>query len=175
VAKSEWFPKVSLTGDAGAESVSVSKWFEPASRFWSIGPSVQWNALDFGRVRAQVRAQTAVQQAALATYEKAVLISLQEAENAIVAYAQEQNRHRALADEVAENRRSLELADSLYKNGRVNFLDVLDARRSLYQSDDQLALSDQTVSLDLIALYKALGGGWETLRQASTLATATSP
>jgi outer membrane protein, multidrug efflux system len=175
VAKSEWFPKVSLTGDAGAESVSISKWFEPASRFWSIGPSVQWNALDFGRVRAQVRAQTAVQEAALATYEKAVLISLREAENAIVAYAQEQNRHRALAEEVAENRRSLELADSLYKKGRVNFLDVLDARRSLYQSDDQLALSDQTVSLDLIALYKALGGGWETLPQASTLATATSP
>jgi outer membrane protein TolC len=76
---------------------------------------------------------------------------------------------------VAENRRSLELADSLYKNGRVNFLDVLDARRLLYQSDDELALSDQTVSLDLIALYKALGGGWETLPQASTLATATSP
>jgi outer membrane protein, multidrug efflux system len=175
VAKSDWFPKVSLTGDAGAESVSISKWFEPASRFWSIGPSLQWNALDFGRVRAQVRAQTAVQEAALATYEKAVLISLQEAENAIVTYAQEQNRHRALADAVAENRRSLELADSLYKNGRVNFLDVLDARQSMYQSADQLALSDQTVSLDLIALYKALGGGWETLPQASTLATATSP
>jgi outer membrane protein TolC len=67
------------------------------------------------------------------------------------------------------------LADSLYKNGRVNFLDVLDARRSLFQADDQLALSDQTVSLDLIALYKALGGGWETLPQAAALATAASP
>jgi outer membrane protein, multidrug efflux system len=175
VAKAEWFPKISLTGDAGFESVSVSKWFEPGSRFWSIGPSIQWNALDFGRVRAQVHAQTAVQEAALAMYQKAVLVSLQEAENAVVAYAHEQNRHQALVDAVSENRRSLELADSLYKNGRVNFLDVLDARRSLYQSDDQLALSDQTVSLDLIALYKALGGGWETLPQAPTLATAASP
>jgi outer membrane protein, multidrug efflux system len=175
VAKSDWFPKVSLTGDAGAESVSVSKWFEPGSRFWSIGPSVQWNALDFGRVRAQVRAQTAVQEAALATYQKAVLVSLQESENALVAYAQEQNRHRALTDAVAENRRSLELANSQYKNGLVNFLDVLDAQRSLYQSDDQLSLSDQTLSLDLIALYKALGGGWETLPQAPALATAASP
>jgi multidrug efflux system outer membrane protein len=175
VAKADWFPKISLTGDAGYESVSVSKWFEPASRFWSIGPSVQWNALDFGRVRAQVGAQTAVQEAALATYQKAVLVSLQEAENAIVAYAQEQNRHRALADAVAENRRSLELADSLYRNGRVNFLDVLDARRSLFQADDQMAVSDQAVSLDLIALYKALGGGWETLPQAPAVATATSP
>jgi len=177
VAKSDWFPKLSLTGDAGWESVSLRKWFDPSSRFWSIGPSLQWRALDFGRVRAEVRAQTAVQEAALATYEKAALISLQEAENAVVAYAQEQNRHRALADEVADERRSLEMANSLYAQGRVNFLDVLDARRSLYQSDDQLAASDQAVSLDLIALYKALGGGWEMPPQAPTNAPAiaTSP
>jgi NodT family efflux transporter outer membrane factor (OMF) lipoprotein len=175
VAKSDWFPKVSLIGDAGAESVSVSNWFEPGSRFWSIGPSVQWKALDFGRVRAEVNAQTAVQEAALAAYQKAVLVSLQEAENAIVAYAQEQNRHRALTEAVAQNRRALELADSLYKCGRVNFLDVLDARRTLYQSDDQLALSDQSVSLDLVVLYKALGGGWETLPQTPALASATPP
>jgi multidrug efflux system outer membrane protein len=175
VAKADWFPKISLTGDVGAESVSVSKWFDPGSRFWSIGPSLQWKALDFGRVRAEVRAQTAVQEAALAMYQKAVLVSLQEAENAIVAYAQEQVRHRALRDAVAESRHSLDLADALYKYGRITFLDVLDVRRSLYQADDQLALSDQTVSLDLIALYKALGGGWETLPQAPGLAITASP
>jgi len=175
VAKAEWFPKISLTGDAGIESVSLGNWFDPGSRFWSIGPSVQWDALDFGRVRSQVRAQTAVQEAALATYQKTVLVSLQEAENAIVAYAEEQNRHRALADEVANNRRSLDMADSLYAAGRVNFLDVLDVRRSLYQSDDLLAASDQAVALDLIALYKALGGGWESLPQAQALATAAAP
>ena len=76
---------------------------------------------------------------------------------------------------MAENQHSLDLADGLYENGRVNYLDVLDARRSLYQSDDQMALSDQSLSLDLIALYKALGGGWETLAQASALATAAAP
>jgi len=161
LAKSDWFPKLSLNGDAGMESVSLGKWFEPGSLFWSIGPSLQWRALDFGRVRAEVKAQTAVQEAALATYEKTVLLALQEAENALVAYAQEQNRHQALADAVAENRRSLDMAGGLYAGGRVNFLDVLDARRSLFQSEDQLAVSDQAVSLDLVALYKALGGGWE--------------
>jgi outer membrane protein, multidrug efflux system len=177
VTQSEWFPKLSLTGDAGVESVSLGKWFEPGSRFWSIGPSLQWRVLDFGRVRAEVRAQTAVQEAALATYEKTVLVSLQEAENAIVAYAQEQNRHQALADAAAENRRSLDMADALYTEGRVNYLDVLDARRSLYQSDDDLAVSDQAVSIDLIALYKALGGGWEPLTReaAKSLSTASSP
>ena len=128
-------------------------------------------------MRAEVRAQTAVQQGALAAYEKAVLLSLQEAENALVAYAQEQNHRQALADEVTENRRSLAMANGLYAEGRVNFLDVLDAERSLDQSEDQLAVSDQSVSLDLIALFKALGGGWETLTRESTKepSTASSP
>ena len=177
LAKSEWFPKLSLTGDVGSESVSLGQWFEPGSAFWSIGPSLQWRVLDFGRVRAEVRAQTAVQEAALATYQRTVLISLQEAETALVTYAQEQNRHHALAEEVAENQRSLGMANSLYAEGRVNFLDVLDVRRSLYQSDDQLAVSDKAVSLDLISLYKALGGGWETLAQqpAKKLSTAALP
>ncbi len=155
--------------------ISLGNWFDPASRFWSIGPVVQWKALDFGRVRAQVSAQTAVQEAALATYQKGVLVALQEAENAVVAYAQERNRQRELAAAVAENRHSLELADSLYEHGRVNFLDVLDAQRSLYESDDELAVSDQSVSLDLIALYKALGGGWETLPPTSARAGTVQP
>jgi len=163
VAKSDWFPKFSLTGDAGMESVSFQKWFEPSSLFWSIGPTLQWRALDFGRVRAEVNAQKAVQQAALAAYESTVLASLQETENALVAYAQEQNRRGALAEQLAEDRRSLAMARDLQAEGRVNFLDVLDAERSLYQSEDQLAASDETVSLELIALYKALGGGWETV------------
>ena len=162
VAKSDWFPKLSLNGDAGLESVSLGKWFEPSSEFWSIGPTLQWRALDFGRVRAEVQAQTAVQEAALATYEKAVLNSMQEAENAIVAYAQEQYRHGALADEVSENSRSLAMANGLYAEGRASYLDVLDVERSLYESEDALAVSDQAVSVDLIALYKALGGGWNT-------------
>ena len=177
LAKSDWFPKLSLTGDAGLESVSLGKWFEPASEFWSLGPTVQWRALDFGRVRAEVRAQTAVQAAALATYEKAVLNALQEAESAVVAYAQEQNRHGALVAEVAENRRSLTMANGLYTAGRVNYLDVLDAERAFYQSEDELAVSAEAVSIDLVALYKVLGGGWETLARepAKEPSTASSP
>lgn len=168
VAKSAWFPKFSLTGDIGSESVATGQWFSPNSRFWSFGPSFQWRIFDFGRVRAEVNAQTAVQEAALAMYQKAVLTSLQETESAMVAYAQEQNRHHALADVVADNQHSLKLATQLYDKGRVNYLDVLDAQRALYQADDQLAASDQAVALDLVVLYKALGGGWETLPSALT-------
>ena len=177
LAKSDWFPKLSLTGDAGMESVSLGNWFAPGSQFWSLGPTLQWRALDFGRVRAEVRAQTAVQAAALATYEKAVLNALQEAESAVVAYAQEQNRHGALVAEVAENRRSLTMANGLYTAGRVNYLDVLDAERAFYQSEDELAVSAEAVSIDLVALYKVLGGGWETLARepAKEPSTASSP
>jgi len=175
VAKAEWFPKLSLTGDVGVESVHLGNWFQPNSLFWSIGPSLQWRALDFGRVRAEVQAQTAVQEAALATYEKVVLTSLQEAEIALVAYAQEQNHHAALTEQVAQSRRSLVMANGLYTKGRVNFLDVLDAQRSLIQADDQLAQSDQAVSIDLIALYKALGGGWETLTTSLETASTKAP
>jgi NodT family efflux transporter outer membrane factor (OMF) lipoprotein len=175
VAEAAWFPRLSLNGDAGFESVSASTWFKPSSRFWSIGPSFQWDLLDFGRVEADVQAQTAVQEAALATYEKTVLVSLQETEDALTAYAQEQNRHQALADAVAEDRRSLGMADGLYAKGRVDYLDVLAVRRSLYESEDQLAASDEAVSLDLIALYKALGGGWETQTPPPTQAVSTAP
>jgi outer membrane protein TolC len=159
------------------ESVTLGKWFEPGSLFWSLGPSLQWRALDFGRVRAEVRAQTAVQEAALATYEKAVLVALQEAESSVLTYAQEQNRRQSLADEVSEDRRSLAMADGQYAEGRVNYLDVLDSQRSLFQSEDQLAMSEQSVSVDLIALYKALGGGWATPAPAPAgeLSTAAPP
>jgi outer membrane protein, multidrug efflux system len=136
VAKSDWFPKISLTGDAGGkrQRQQLVRTRQP------ILVDRPEPAMERARFRPGARAGARANRRAgggAGDYQKAVLVSLQEAENAVVAYAQEQNRHRALADDVAENRRSLDLADGLYKNGRVNFLDVLDARRSLYQSDDQ--------------------------------------
>ena len=171
VAKSDWFPKLSLTGDVGQEGVTVANWFDPGSRFWSIGPSLEWKALDFGRVRAEVRAQTAVQEAALATYQKAVLVALQETEIAIVAYAQEQIRHRALLDSVAQNRQSLELADNLYQYGRSNFLDVPGCAPLAVSGGGRIGAQRSGHIGGTVPLYKALGGGWETLQQAPVTAT----
>jgi NodT family efflux transporter outer membrane factor (OMF) lipoprotein len=162
-AKSDWFPKFSLNGDAGMESVTLRKWFEPASLFWSLGPTLQWRALDFGRVRAEVAGQTAAQEAALAAYEKSVVAALQETESALVAYAQERNRRAALAAQQAADERAFALARDLQAGGEANFLAVLDADRALAQARDELAASDEAVSLDLVVLYKALGGGWETV------------
>jgi len=172
VAKADLFPKFYLTGVAGYESVSASDWFDGGSRFWSVGPTVQWNIFDAGRIRANIKIQNARQEQALATYEQTALNAFEDVENSLVAYAKEQVRRRSLEDAVTSSKESLRLANQLYANGLSNFINVLDAERSLYQAQDALVQSDRTVSTDVIALYKSLGGGWETPDQHSQLAQA---
>jgi NodT family efflux transporter outer membrane factor (OMF) lipoprotein len=173
VAKADLFPKFYLTGVAGFQSVSASDWFDAGSRFWSAGPTVQWNIFDAGRIRANIKVQNARQEQALASYEKTVLASFEDVENALVAYAKEQVRRRSLEDAVKSSQESLRLAKQLYANGLSDFINVLDAQRSLYQAQDQLVQSERTVSTDLISLYKALGGGWEIEPGAQAIAQAT--
>jgi outer membrane protein TolC len=90
VQTAELFPKFSLTGSGGLSTVSASDWFTGGSKFWSAGPTVQWRIFDAGRIRANIRVENAKQEEALAVYEKTVLASMQDVENALVAYAQEQ-------------------------------------------------------------------------------------
>ena len=161
VAKSDYFPKFSLTGMAGLESVSASDWFDYGSRFWSAGPTVQWQLFEAGRIRANVRVQNARQEQALDMYQQTVLAALEDAENALTAYAKEQIRRNLLSESVQANQQALELSTQLYKSGLADFLQVLDSERSLYAAQDALMQSDQAVSLDLVQLYKALGGGWQ--------------
>lgn len=162
VAKADLFPKFYLTGLGGFESISASDWFSSGSKFWSFGPTVQWQIFDAGRVRANIKVHTARQAQALATYEKVVLTAFEEVDNNLVNYANEQVRRRSLEDAVASSQRSVDLANKLYANGLTGFLNVLDAERSLYQAQDALVESDRAVSVNLVALYKSLGGGWET-------------
>jgi outer membrane protein TolC len=152
--------------------VSASDWFTTGSKFWSLGPTVQWRIFDAGRIRGNIKVQNARQDQALAAYEQTVLTSFEEVENALVAYAKEQTRRRSLDAAVASSQNALDLARKLYANGLTGFLNVLDAERSLYQAQDQLAQSDRAVSANLIAIYKALGGGWETTEQFAALTPA---
>lgn len=174
VATADLFPKFSLTGAAGFESVSASDWFTSGSRFWSIGPTVQWRIFDAGRIRGNIKVQNARQEQALATYEQTALSAFEDVENDLVSYANEQIRRRSLQDAVTSSQNSLQLANQLYSNGLTDFLRVLDAERSLYQAQDALVQSDRTVSANLISLYKSLGGGWETAEKhaSSSLAQA---
>jgi multidrug efflux system outer membrane protein len=159
-AKSDYFPKFSLTGMAGLESISVNDWFDYGSRYWSAGPTVQWELFEAGRIRANVRVQNARQEQALDAYQQTVLVALEDTENALTAYAKEQIRHESLSQSIQANQQALELSTQLYKSGLTDFLRVLDSERSLYAAQDALVQSDQSVSLDLVQLYKALGGGW---------------
>jgi len=161
VAKADLFPKFSLTGIAGLQSISANNWFDYASRYWSAGPTVQWELFEAGRIRANVRVQNARQEQALDGYQQTVLTALEDAENALTAYAREQVRHESLSQSVQANQQALDLSTQLYKSGLADFLHVLDSERSLYAAQDALVQSDQAVSLNLVQLYKALGGGWE--------------
>jgi len=108
-----------------------------------------------------VRVSNALQQQALLTYKQTVLQSFSDVEDALVAYAQDQNRTKYLADSVSANQRSVDLSTQLYSRGLGDFLSVLVAQRSLYAAQSDLAVSQTNVSSDLVQLYKALGGGWD--------------
>jgi outer membrane protein, multidrug efflux system len=163
VAKADLFPKFFLTGSGGFQSISASDWFNPESKFWSIGPTMQWRIFDAGHIRSNIKVQNARQEQALATYERTVLTAFEDVENGLVLYAKEQVRRRLLQNAVVSSQKLLGTANKLYANGLTDFLRVLDAERSLYQSQDALVQSDRTISANLISLYKSLGGGWENL------------
>lgn len=122
---------------------------------------MRWPIFEAGRIRANIHAQNARQEQLLLNYEKSILSALEDVESALAVYTGEQVRHKNLAEAVNANRRAVELASELFTRGLANFLSVLDAERSFYESEDTLAQSEHTVSLNLVSLYKALGGGWE--------------
>ena len=161
VAEADLFPKFSLTGTIGLQSETAGNWFSYGSRYWSAGPTAQWDLFEAGRIRANVRAQNARQAQALAAYQKTVLTALEDTENALTAYAKEQNRRASLTRSAAADGQALDLASQLYRSGLTDFLRVLDSERSLYVAQDALVQSDQTIALNLVQLYKALGGGWQ--------------
>jgi len=161
VAKADLFPKFSLTGTFGLSSNTLSDVADWGSRFWSLGPSVTWPIFAGGKIMWNVELQNAKQEEALAAYQKAVLTGLKEVESALTTYAKEQDHYRALAEAVTNNRRAVDLSMKLYINGKTDFLNVLNSQRSLYTSEDALTQSRRSLSTNLVALYKALGGGWE--------------
>jgi NodT family efflux transporter outer membrane factor (OMF) lipoprotein len=160
VATADLFPRFNLAGSlsVSADRVKSMKW---DSRSWSLGPSANWQIFNAERVSSNIEVQKALQQQAVLTYKKTVLTAIQDVENALVAYAKEQEHHKALIDAVTANRKAVEIATKLYVEGQTDFLSVLDAHRSLYSSEDALVQSTRNLSTDLIALYKALGGGWD--------------
>jgi NodT family efflux transporter outer membrane factor (OMF) lipoprotein len=178
VAVAELYPKFSLTGSLGLESLELKTFTRGSSAFWSFGPTASWRIFDFGQLWANVDVQRARYVEAYIQYRQAILQALQDVEDALVAYNQEQARRDALQRSVDANIRAVNLAKQLNAAGVVDFLNVLQAQQSLFVAQDQLAQSQQTVSTNLVALYKALGGGWDVNEPKPTpqqTATTTTP
>ncbi len=161
VATADLFPKFSLTGSFGYLSSDLNSLANWNSHFYSYGPSVSWPIFTAGRIRWNIELQKAFAEQDLAAYEQTILTALKDVETALVAYAKEQQRINSLTVAVANNLKAVDLSTKLYVAGRSDFLNVLVAQRALNISQDALAQSTRSLATDLIALYKALGGGWE--------------
>jgi len=168
VATADLYPQFSLLGTAGLESSGASDFFSRGSRFWALGPALIWPIFRAGRLQATIEVRDAQQQQALLAYRQALLIALEEAENAIVAHSRERTRRAALAASADANQRAVDLARGLYGSGLRDFRAVLDAQRALFDAQSALARSDAALATDRVALYKALGGGWDAVFPAPT-------
>jgi multidrug efflux system outer membrane protein len=171
VATADLFPRCALNASVGLTGKRASSLFNWGNRFWSIGPAISYPLFDAGRIRAQIDVQNAIEEQALIQYQQTILTAFNEVETALVAYAREQEHRQAIASAVGASRKSLELSTTLYRIGKVGFLEVLTAQRALYGTEDELVQSDRTIAQNLVSLYKALGGGWQVESPPSTQPT----
>jgi outer membrane protein, multidrug efflux system len=160
VATADLFPRFSLNASAGFQSNTLDTLFSGRNGSFSFGPAAAYTIFDGGRIDSNIDLNAALTDQAILTYQKTVLVALQDVENALIAYAKEQENHKFLVEAVAANRKALDISTRLYTEGQTDFLSVLIAERDLFASEDALVQSTQALSTQLVALYKALGGGW---------------
>jgi outer membrane protein, multidrug efflux system len=161
VSEADLYPQFTITGSIGVRASDFGSWLDWSSRLWNIGPGVTWRVFDMGRIRSDIAQQEALQEQFFIVYQKTVLVALQEVEGALISLDKEQEHRKALVDAVAFNQKAVDLSIMLYAEGQTDFLNVLQAQRALFLTQDALAQSTQTISTNLVALYKALGGGWD--------------
>lgn len=161
VAIASLYPDLSLSAQYGLRNTTTKYLFNWASRFYSVGPSISLPIFNGGSLTANVHLAKAEQAAAAIAYRKAVLNALQEVENALVGFHQDQLRTQSLKNAADANARALALATNAYRHGLTSFITVLDSDRQEVQAQTQLTSALVQQSTDLITLYKALGGGWE--------------
>ncbi len=168
VAEADLFPKFSLTGSLSWQSNLFHDWFTGSSRGSSFGPAMDWAIFQGGAIRSNIRMQKALQDQAVISYKKTVLTALQEVENALYAYDKEKEHRSALSEAVIASRKAVAVSKQLYSAGQTDFLNVLQAQATLYASQNAFVQSNSNTCQDVIALYKALGGHWETYSSPSS-------
>ena len=160
VAVGDLFPKVTFVGSIGYDAASIGGLGRTGADTFSVGPSISWAAFDLGRVATRIRIARAESDAALAEYEATVLGALEETEGSLITYGRAQSRRDTLAEAAAASRKAARLARQRYEGGLTDFLNVLEAERDALTAEDGLAQSRTQAATSLVAVYKALGGGW---------------
>jgi NodT family efflux transporter outer membrane factor (OMF) lipoprotein len=169
IAVSALFPQFTLTGNVGLQARRIDLLSNWDNSFWSFGPGVTWSILDANRIRSNIDLQNAAQEQAVTAYRQTVLTALLQVQNVLVSYGAEQHRRAALSLAVELNKRAVKLATRRYKEGGLtDFLSVLDAERTLFASQNSLVQSNSNIGTDAVALYQALGGGWEIAQNSAT-------
>jgi len=161
VAVASFYPDVALNGAVGAESLHLTNLFSPASTAFSVGPAVSIPIFEGGRLRGTLALRESRQREAAIAFQKTVLRAWQEVDNALTAYGEAQRRRTDVARAVAQNQAALQAARQRYSEGAIAFLNVNSTQAQLLQSENDLADSDTQIAVDLVNLYRALGGGWE--------------
>jgi NodT family efflux transporter outer membrane factor (OMF) lipoprotein len=162
VAVASFYPSVTLNGSIGLQTLFPAQMFSLNARQYAAGPGITIPIFQGGQLISTLHLRQAQQQEAVLDYQKTVLQAWHDVDNALTAYRTEQARRDQLIQAEAQNRRALALAQARYQEGVADFLQVLIAQGNLLSTQQQLAQSTTNVSTDLVALYEALGGGWET-------------
>ncbi len=160
VAVANFYPSVTLGGSVGIQALQASNLWTLASRQYSLGPSISIPIFEGGQLKSTLQLNKASEQEAAVNYQRTVLRAWHDIDNALTAYETTQRRRDDLVKAAAENQRALSLATERYQDGVADFLQVLDAQTRLLDTQQQLAIATTNVSENLVALYKALGGGW---------------
>ena len=159
-AQKEYYPTISLTGSIGLESLSTGTLLKGSCYFFNLVPSVNIPIFRAGEIRKNIRVQNELEEQALSALEKTILNAAAEVRNALEANVQEAARNEHLKEGLAAAQMALETARNKYFNGLSDFSSVLSAMQSVYSLENSLAASRGQMMNNLIALFKALGGGW---------------
>ena len=163
VAKGDFYPRITLSGNVGSQAMQLSDFGSWGSRAFGIGPQFSLPLFDGGRLRGVLNLREAQQQEAAIAYQQTVLRAWHEIDDQLSAYNASQRRRDSLAEAVRQNQIALTTAQRQYVEGVVDFVNVLTVQGELLATQEQWVESSTGVSLAMVGLYKALGGGWESV------------
>jgi NodT family efflux transporter outer membrane factor (OMF) lipoprotein len=161
VAEADLYPALSINGTIGLESQDLSRLFESKSFMGTITPAFRWNILNYGRILNNVRLQDARTQELIATYQNKVLTASREVEDALRGFLQSKDQAETLARSVTAAGEATKIGVQQYRTGTIDFNRVFNLETTQVQLQDQRAVAQGNIALNLINAYRALGGGWE--------------